>query len=385
MEVIRSENLALPKEKDVAEIFEFQDMSDVIVQELEPTKLLIGDLVYPEEVTMLFGRSNVGKTFLAVQWAEAISTGTDLNLGDGIVLRNECEPMKVIYFDFELSKKQIQKRYDKSYKFKNIVRATLKRGEYVGNEPKDVVKKLKTAAEKNGAKCIIVDNISAISGDIEKSSQAVEFMQSLMRLAKDEKFTVLVIAHTPKLKEFSPISLEDIAGSNKINQLTDAAVAIGKANCENDNQYYIIHVKTRNNAITHHRGNVIHTTIENNSGAVGHKGLGFSNESELLNPVSVNTDKAPNRAFYTYASLYYGSVDKAIPYLKEIGIDAKRRTMYDNIDAFKQLDSKSYNAFVGYDADRQKEMLESQSPNQDKCLALREGHIPKDEDDLIPV
>lgn len=383
MEKILSEELAKPEVKNASDIFDFKSMNDVVSESIEPTKKLIGDLVYPEEVTMLFGKSGVGKTHLANQWANSISKGIDLDLGNGIVLKNECEPIKVVFYDFELSQKQVQQRFDSECEFENFTRATLKRGEYINDEPKEVVEILKAGAKREGAKCIIIDNISAISGDIETSKKAVPFMQALMKLAKDEKYTVIVIAHTPKLKEFTPIVLENLAGSNKVNQLTDGAVAIGKANTDNGQEVYIIHLKGRNGAKTYHKGNVIQSLIKKQNGAVCHAALSLIPEIDLLNNFSISTEQAPNRELFVYAALYYGSSRKAGRYFEKAGLKVAHTTISDNERKFREKDPTLYNEIKGYKEDRLKAMLDS-AWYLPTVLELKKGHIIVDEDNNIP-
>jgi KaiC/GvpD/RAD55 family RecA-like ATPase len=338
---------------------------------------LIGDLVYPEEVTMLFGRSGVGKSHLAIQFANAISKGIHLNLGNDIVLQNECKPIKVVFYDFELSQKQVQQRLDSECEFENFTRATLKRGEYINDDPKEVVEILKSGAKREGAKCIIIDNISAISGDIESSKNAVPFMQALMKLAKEEKYTVIVIAHTPKLREFTPIVLENLAGSNKVNQLTDGAVAIGKANTDNAQEVYIIHLKGRNGAKTYHKANVIHSLIKKENGAVCHVAQSLIPEIDLLNNFSISTEQAPNRELFVYAVLYYGSSRKASDYFDKAGLKVAHSTINDNDRKFREKNPKLYNEIKGFDSDTLKSMLDSKWDLPD-VLELKKGHIPED-------
>ena len=383
MEVLYKGALPTPVVKLEPLPFDFKSMKDVISEDIEPAKMLVGDLVFLAEVTILFGKSNVGKSILSISFADAISKGIDLDLGNGIILENQCEPLKTILFDFEMSPQQIQKRYDKHYSFdeERFIRATLKRGEYLESDPKEVVSMLKLGAEQNDCKCIIIDNISAISGDIEKSANAVPFMQSLMKLAKDEGFTVIVMAHTPKLKDYSPLSVENVSGSNKINQLTDGVVAIGKVNCDADDEVYIIHLKGRNGSKTYNKGNVIHSKISKVNGMVRHVAQSTRSEADLLTNISVDTPNAPNRELCTYACMYYGSSRKAQTALKEIGLEIPHTTINNNYNAFKSHHKAEFEIVEKYDVDALKELLESKSPNQNSCLPLRDGHVVENDNE----
>ena len=346
MEVLYKGALPTPVVKLEPLPFDFKSMKDVISEDIEPAKMLVGDLVFLAEVTILFGKSNVGKSILSISFADAISKGIDLDLGNGIILENQ-----------------------------------LKRGEYLESDPKEVVSMLKLGAEQNDCKCIIIDNISAISGDIEKSANAVPFMQSLMKLAKDEGFTVIVMAHTPKLKDYSPLSVENVSGSNKINQLTDGVVAIGKVNCDADDEVYIIHLKGRNGSKTYNKGNVIHSKISKVNGMVRHVAQSTRSEADLLTNISVDTPNAPNRELCTYACMYYGSSRKAQTALKEIGLEIPHTTINNNYNAFKSHHKAEFEIVEKYDVDALKELLESKSPNQNSCLPLRDGHVVENDNE----
>lgn len=361
---IRSENLAKPQVKNPHDVFDIQPMSDLMAEEIIPPKRLIGDMIYINELTIIFGRSGVGKSVLVNQIADAISRGVHLDLGNGIILENQSEPIGVILYDFELNKSQVQVRFNKSKRFINFYRAEIKRGEYLEDNPQDVVNKLLFGAESVSAKCIVIDNISAISGDIEKSDKAVKFMQLLMA-SKKKGYTIIVIAHTPKIDKYKPLTKEHISGSNKINQLTDTAIGIGLVNVDGDDEYYIIHNKGRNGKKTFHKGNVIHTVITKIEENVIHLAKGTSAEIDLITNVNVDTNNAPNRTFYTLAYLYYGTSRKAQEQLKKVGIEASFSTINHNRNAYKDVDSKAYNNFKNQTDDQLKALLDFHSDLDD--------------------
>jgi len=62
------------------------------------------------EVAIFFGDTGIGKSILAVQLADSISRGRAV---EGFTL--EAARQRVLYFDFELSDKQQEKRYSKDY------------------------------------------------------------------------------------------------------------------------------------------------------------------------------------------------------------------------------------------------------------------------------
>jgi RecA-family ATPase len=73
-------------------------------------KRLFGSLWYENELAILFADTNLGKSILAVQMAESISNGKSIR-----GFTSDCNKEKVLYFDFELSDKQFEKRYSQDY------------------------------------------------------------------------------------------------------------------------------------------------------------------------------------------------------------------------------------------------------------------------------
>ena len=119
----------------------------------DPIKLY-DELWYEDELCCLFADSNVGKSILAVQIANEVA-----------------KTQKILYFDFELSDKQFQRRYedDKSkllYKFPNNLyrvcmnhlRTYCKADELADKIMEDIEKCIKDTE----AKAVIIDNLTWI-------------------------------------------------------------------------------------------------------------------------------------------------------------------------------------------------------------------------------
>ena len=75
---------------------------------------------------------------------------------------------------------------------------------------------------------MIIDNISAISTDNEKSGQAVKLMSRIKDMQRRNKLTILLMAHTPKIVEGEPIIGNNLAGSANLYNLADSVLAINK-------------------------------------------------------------------------------------------------------------------------------------------------------------
>jgi len=383
MSLHKSESLGKPEVKPKEPIFDIKSMIEVVSEVVEPPKKLAGSLVYDQELTILFGESNTGKSLLAVSIAYSVSKGIDLDFGNGIILENESDPLTAILFDFELSQAQTQGRYDKDVDFNNFHRAELKYDQYTSEKPEELVEQLEDAINAVNAKFIVIDNISAISGDIEKAKYAVPFLQEFKRLIRRTGITVLVIGHTPKKKEFTSLTMDSLSGIAKLAQLADAVLAIGKANTEEGNEFYIIDLKGRNASKTYHKGNVIHTKIEKARGLLQHVAIGTAKEQDLLNGnVFENIDR-PLIKLYTYAYIYYGSKRKAEEALKEplkeVGINANNSTIIDNAKRFKKMLPDSYKELEKMSDEDLYSLMNQESPTEN-YLPQKEGH----ESDEIP-
>ena len=131
------------------------------------------ELIVEQENTVLFASSNVGKSILAVQIAEDIAL-----------------TRKVYYVDLELSDKQFQQRYTdletgEIHVFPpNFMRAELN-PEKIGGASldQDILASIEIVAEQ-GVKYVIVDNVSLLCPNAEKSAVAVEFMIRMLKLKK---------------------------------------------------------------------------------------------------------------------------------------------------------------------------------------------------------
>ncbi len=374
MEVIKKEELSIPIIKKHP--FCIKQLCKVLEEDLPPIKRLVGDLIYSEEQTIIFGGTGLGKSIFAMQIAHSISNGKDLDLDVGVKFDNECEPITVIYYDFELSQRQIQRRLKSSINNANLYWANIERGEALEVEPKKMFEQLKAGAEEVKAKCIIIDNISAISKDLEKGENAKAFMSELWKLARDEKYTIIILSHIPKIKDYEPISVNHIKGSSTIGQLSDNIIGIGKVNSDNDNEVYIKQVKVRNSAIEFGSSNVIHTEITRANEIMVHKAIGYANEIDLLNNYSSGLGFTNHRKLCVLAYLYYGSYRKA-----ENGImgfvDLNFTTIKHHVDKFKGDYIDEYNRYKNLSSDELKEQLEVENPNQDECFPIKTDHKPE--------
>lgn len=199
----------------------------------QPTPVcLFGDLWFENEVCVLFSDTNTGKSVAGVQIAESLASGVSVQ-----GFPNEADAMVTLLFDFELSEKQFQKRYSEEftndYEFsENLIRLTLDMdAEY--NDTKEFEVQLMNSIEKAilkyGARAIIVDNITYIKNETDRAKDAAPLMKRLKDLKNRHNLSILVLAHTPKIPESTPISVNHLSGSKALMNFADSAFAIGRS------------------------------------------------------------------------------------------------------------------------------------------------------------
>lgn len=234
-------------------------------------KMYFYDLIVEHENTVIFAASNVGKSILAVQIAEDIARAA-----------------KVLYVDLELSSKQFQMRYSdartgKSHSFpSNFSRAEIDPELMVGaNLEQEILDSIETAAKK-GTKFFVIDNITFICNGAESGIKAGNFMKQLVRLKKKYDLTTIVIAHTPKRRNWKPITQNDLAGSAKLINFFDAGIALARSANDN-NLRYLKQVKVRTGEFQFDAENVLVMEVNKDDGYLKFDVMGCAREDDHLN------------------------------------------------------------------------------------------------------
>src|SRR5574344_1378462 len=195
---------------------------------------------FEQELCILFADTNVGKTILAVQIADSISRGQSI---PGFKL--ETKAQKVIYCDFELNDKQFQSRYSRNYEYPyqfsdNFLRVEINPD---ADFPEDVSFEfaLSNAIERvitdNGAKIVIIDNITYLRHENERAKDALPLMKHLKRLKSKYNLSLLVLAHTPKRDLTKPLTRNDLQGSKVLMNFCDSSFAIGESSSDSSFRY----------------------------------------------------------------------------------------------------------------------------------------------------
>lgn len=266
--------------------FESLMASDWTVRSLSESKRqLWKSFWYEGETAILFADTNLGKSILAVQIAEAVAqTGT-----------------KVLYVDFELTGKQFGLRYsDESgymYRFSpNLFRAQLRDGRARSLPLHLMLHNMDKAVNESGAKVLIIDNITWICASDTNADNAGMLMQTLASFRQRYGLSMLLLAHTPKRDAWKPLDANSLAGSKRLANFADSIFAIGECRSSDEGRRYIKQIKTRNSHREYGASNVLTAYIEKQNAFLGFTFTGTATEEELLaDPAELELDSSIRR------------------------------------------------------------------------------------------
>lgn len=233
-------------------------------------RMFFHDLIVQYENTVFFAQTNVGKSILAVQIAEDIAR-TD----------------KVLYIDLELADKQFQMRYSdpetgEVHVFpENFSRAEIDPELIVGADLEEEILYSIEEAARQGTKFIILDNLTFACNDSEKGANASSFMMKVIRLKKQYYLTTIVVAHTPKIRGYQPITHYDLAGSARLISFFDAGITVARS-AKDNNLRYIKQVKVRTGAYRYDAENVIICDVQKVNGCLRFEIQDYGHEADHL-------------------------------------------------------------------------------------------------------
>ena len=227
------------------------------------------NLWYEGEVCCFFADTNLGKSIYAVQIGDAVA-------------RNR----RVLYFDFEMGDRQFKERYTDSKEgfvhifsdgFIRLTPNVASSSDYDAN----ILRAIEHSMIQNHADTAIIDNLTSLCNGSEAGDVAGRFMQDLMGLKRKYGWSIMIVAHTPKLPFGEPISVNSLAGSKRLITFFDSAFALGRSMAD-ENIRYLKQVKIRSGEMTYGADNVITMTLEKRDGFLGFVETGFATEYSLL-------------------------------------------------------------------------------------------------------
>jgi archaellum biogenesis ATPase FlaH/Mor family transcriptional regulator len=250
---------------------------------LPPPVPLLGGLWQQGELCLLFADTNTGKSALAVQIAQALSSGERV-----LELENQTTKTKVFYVDFELNDKQFENRnsdnWNDHFQFSDsLYRLTLKDFDFENTSDFEgsLMISLENEINAKNISVVIIDNLTYMRNETEKAKDAGPLMKQFKKMKEKYDISILILAHTPKLPDFREISLNDLAGSKALMNFTDSAFAIGKSRKGNSIRY-LKQLKARSVEIEYGHWNVIECKLEKPKNFLQFSLMGYSNESEHL-------------------------------------------------------------------------------------------------------
>lgn len=202
---------------------------------------LFGDLWREGELVLLFADTGLGKSALAVQIACALAGGEPIE-----PFATEAEPQRVLYFDFELTDEQFAARYSENeaaeqsaetsdeplFPLKFIrcsPREVWQIPEEFDDEQDFIIHSIADTIQFVGAKVVVLDNLTWLSAGTHNSVAAQRLMRTLLTLRNQFGLSILVLAHTPKMRSLSPIGLNHLQGSKMLANFADNVVAMGRS------------------------------------------------------------------------------------------------------------------------------------------------------------
>ena len=262
-------------------------------------QMLFDKFWFEGELCILFSDSNAGKSILATQIANCICNGTSMH-----PLAMEAKPQPVLYFDFELTEKQVEARYsqdwDAHYQFAdNLYRADLNPDMELpdGIDYEEYLRYgIESAIIDTGARVIIIDNITYIASENEQAKFALPLMKQLKELKSQYGLSILALAHTPKRDRSKPIASNDLQGSRMLMNFCDSSFAIGTSN-EQLNRRYLKQIKQRNTALVYGEDNLCVFDIAKPHNFLQYTFVGHGNEKDhLRNAKDQQKDELAERA-----------------------------------------------------------------------------------------
>lgn len=221
-------------------------------------KMLFSEFWHEGELCILFADTNTGKSILAVQIGNSITTGQPIK-----DFKFEAEKQKVLYLDFELSDKQFEVRYSNNYSEhynwpKAFFRAEIDPEADIpeGSFEEFLHSSLEKAISETACRVLIVDNITYLKNETEKAKDALPLMKHLKALKQKHNLSILALAHTPKRDASKPINRNDLQGSKMLINFCDSAFAIGESQQETGLRY-LKQIKARNTEVKFDSDNVL--------------------------------------------------------------------------------------------------------------------------------
>ena len=332
-----------PQHKGLLTYERASESVDIALEEPDPEDLYYG-LICQGEATAFYGESGSGKTIFAVQMAIKMA-----------------QRRKVLYADFELSRKQFQKRYAKRTTDPETGKEVITRYPFPPNlfrcffnndddtdEDSYTEDSILAAIEQTALECkaevVFIDNLTYLCAAAEDTKEAAKLMKKLVRLKRKYGWTLIVLTHSPKRDNSLPLTQDSMSGSKKLANLFDAVIALGKS-AKDSGIRYIKQCKVRSSAEVYTADNVAVYSIVDENSFLHFKFLSTGVEADYL---KTRQDNDLSEAVFQILDLRSKKYSEQ-KIANELGISKSK--VHRALDKYSDLYNRLYNSPEGSQSD----------------------------------
>lgn len=190
---------------------------DLMLAEFPPPRWLVPDMI-PEGLVVLGGRPKLGKSWLALQLAVAVSSS-------GKFLDHDVPQGKVLYLAFEDSKRRIRERLWTQKASPDAVQHIVFR---IGHQLQAPLQVLWDELNSDKYQLCVIDTFTRLAGRLDQNDVGVMsvFMSKIQTFAIENGMTVLMIDHHNKMVAAYQDVIDNILGSTGKSAPIDAAFGL---------------------------------------------------------------------------------------------------------------------------------------------------------------
>jgi len=133
----------------------------------------------------------------------------------------------------------------------------------------------------------VIDNLTFLKTEsTHDTSVAIHLVRELKNLKDEYSISILVLAHTPKVKSGTPLTLNELGGSKHLSNFADSVSAIGKSSKAPDLRYIKQAKASRSGEMLFDSSNVIVAEMKHQDRFLGCHYADCEYESEHLHSSS---------------------------------------------------------------------------------------------------
>jgi KaiC/GvpD/RAD55 family RecA-like ATPase len=208
---------------EIQEILPAIMSADYILTRVWPEPIWAVPKILPVGFAILAGAPKVGKSWLALQIAQAVASG-------GYVMNQRVEKGKVLYIALEDSPRRLKERMNKQKWPQGLEADFITVGlfqQVIGDISKGGIGKLAELIEEHNYRMVILDTLSrAIKGDQNDVGVMTASLTPVQEMAHKYNITILLIDHHKKVKGEEQDAIGDILGSTAKGAMTDTVLGL---------------------------------------------------------------------------------------------------------------------------------------------------------------